>query len=206
MDPFNDTISHLVSRWQQADKVFLRQLFPLLAEGKPVSPKHLVDITGRDIAAVEEALDKGRTTRDRNGDVTEVFGISLGPACHRIRVGEVTLHSCCALVAQMVPFFLGRNVTIESVDPLNNKLITVEISPNGIQSVAPSSAVGILVVTEHEGILEDVRSAFCSHVNYSSDPVSAQLYADKDPRRYVVTVEHFNDVALRLYSAIWETL
>lgn len=203
-DSFNDTIVHLVARWQAADKLFLRQVLALLAEGSHVSPQAIADVTGMDMASVEDKLKKGRTTSDENGDITEVFGIMLTPTCHRIQVGEVTLYSCCALVAQMVSMILHKPITIESVDPLNGTGINICLSPSGVQSVDPESAVGILVATHEEQVLSDVRAAFCSHVYYSSDPVSAEKFAKNYPQRYVVTVDHFYDAARRLYTAVWE--
>lgn len=203
LDSFNDTIMHLAARWKDADKPFLRQLFPLLAEGSPVSPGYLAEITGKDIVNVELALVNGRTSRDENGHVVELFGIMQTPACHRIRIGQVSLYSCCALVAQMVPLLLGKTLAIESRDPINNRLVVLNVSPAGIISVEPHTAVGTLVITDQELVLSDVRSAFCTHVNLFSDSASAQEFVNKDSRRYVVAIEQFNEASRRLYAAIW---
>ncbi len=202
-DSFEDVIAHLVSRWQQADKTILRPLFSLLAEGTPVSPKRLAELTGQDLVLVEQALISGRTSRDEDGNVIELFGIMQMPARHRIQIGQVCLFSCCALVAQMVPVFLGKPARIESVDPISNRLISLDISPLGIQSVAPQSAVGTLVITNQEEVLSDVRSAFCTHVHHFPDAESAQDFIAKDSRRYLVTIQRFNEASHRLCTAIW---
>jgi len=202
-DSFEDVIKHLVSRWQQADKIILRQLFPLLAEGKPVSPKRLAELTGNDLVLVEKALISGRTSRDEEGNVIELFGIMQMPARHRIQIGQVCLFSCCALVAQMVPILLGKPTRIESVDPISNRLVTLDTSPSGIQSVEPLSAVGTLVITNQEEVSTDVRSAFCTHVHHFPDVESAQEFIAKDSRRYLVTIQQFNEASHRLCTAIW---
>lgn len=202
-DSFEDVIEHLVSRWQQTDKIILRQLFPLLAEGKPVFPKRLAELTGKDLVSVEQALINGRTSRDEEGNVIELFGIMQMPARHRIQIGQVCLFSCCALVAQMVPLLLGRTTKIESVDPISNRLVILDISPSGIQSVEPLSTVGTLVITKQEEVLADVRSAFCMHVHHFSDAESAQEFIILDSRRYLVTIQQFNEASRRLFDAIW---
>jgi len=202
-DSFDDVIKHLVSRWQQADKIILRQLFPLLAEGKPVPPKLIADLTGKGMVLVEQALINGRTSRDEEGNVIELFGIMQMPARHRIQIGQVCLFSCCALVAQMVPLLLNLPARIESVDPMSNRLVTLDISSSGIQSVKPLSTVGTLVITKQEEVLADVRSAFCMHVHHFPDAESAQEFVANDSRRYVVTIQQFNEAARRLCDAIW---
>lgn len=202
-DSFDDVIKHLVSRWQNADKMILRQLFPLLAEGKPVHPNRLAELTGKDMVSIEQALINGRTSRDEEGNVTELFGIMQMPARHRIQIGQVCLFSCCALVAQMVPILLGIPTRIESVDPISNRLVTLDISPDGIQSVEPLCSVGTLVITKQEEVLTDVRSAFCTHVHHFPDAVSAQEFVANDSRRYLVTIQQFNEASHRLCTAIW---
>jgi hypothetical protein len=53
---FDDTIDHLKTRWADADKNFLRQLFPLIADGRPISPSCFAQITQKNVATVELEL------------------------------------------------------------------------------------------------------------------------------------------------------
>lgn len=61
INTFQKTRDHLATRWQGTDKNLLRHIFPLLAQGRPVSPFQLTKITGKDIATVEQELIKGHT-------------------------------------------------------------------------------------------------------------------------------------------------
>ena len=200
---FEKTIEHISLRWRETNKVLLRQLFPLLAQGRPVQPMQLAQITGNDIPRVEQALSDGHTDRDKQGNVIELFGITQVPTLHRIQVGHACLFSCCALVSQMVPLLLSQTAVIESVDPVGHRLVRLAISPTGIQSVEPESAVGTLVLTSAEQVQKDVRSAFCMHVHHFPDTDSAQEFVDLDPRRYVVDIQQFHMAALQLTAAIW---
>ncbi len=203
LNSFGKTIEHISLRWQQTDKILLRQLFPLLAQGRPIPPTQLAQITGNDVPTVEQALIEGHTDRDRQGNVIELFGITQAPTLHRIQVGDVCLFSCCALVSQMVPLLLSQTATIESVDPVGHRLVRLVISPTGIQSVEPYSAVGTLVLTSAEQVQKDVRSAFCMHVHHFPDTDSAQEFVNIDQRRYVVDIQQLHGAARQLTTAIW---
>ena len=82
-------------------------------------------------------------------------------------------------------------------------MVILNVSPDGIKSVEPHTAVGTLVITDQEQVLSDVRSAFCTHVNLFADSESAQEFVNKDSRRYVVAIEQFNEASRRHYAAIW---
>jgi len=200
---FDDTIDHLKTRWADADKNFLRQLFPLIADGRPISPSRFAQITQKNVATVELELLKGNIDRDSEGNIIELFGITQAPTLHRIRLGEVFLFSCCALVAHMVPLLLDRPATIESVDPVSHRLTTIQVSSSGIHSLEPQRAVGTLVVTTQEQVLNDVRSAFCMHVCHFPDQETAEEFIAADSRRYLISITDLHNAARQLTDALW---
>lgn len=199
---FEETIEHLKTRWKDTDRDFLRQLFPLLADGRPISLTHLAEITHKDIATVEQELTKGYTGRDSDGNVIELFGVMHTPTLHRIQLGQVCLFSCCALVAHMVPLLLDQMATIESVDPISHRLVRLHVASSGVQVVDPQT-VGTLVVTTQEQVLKEVRSAFCEHVCYFPDEGTAEEFIAADSRRYRVDIHQFHEAACKLKSALW---
>lgn len=200
---FQETKEHIAVRWRECDKPFLQQLFPLLACGKPISLNSLALITGKSIPVIEHELLKGHVERDTQGNAVELFGISLVPTRHRIQVGQVCLFSCCALVAHMVPLLLEQTAISESVDPVRNELVRIRVSPTGVQSVDPESSVGTLVITKQNGVLENVRTAFCIHVCHFPNAESAYEFIALDERRYVVSIEQLYNAARQLKAAIW---
>jgi hypothetical protein len=115
----SETIGHLAARWVHADKRILQEVFPLLAEGRPVPVERIVAAAGAAPSSVEEALESGRAGRDTEGRVVELSGLMLGPTMHRVMIGDKALFCCCALLAQLVPTLLERPVTVESVDPVS---------------------------------------------------------------------------------------
>jgi alkylmercury lyase len=202
-EALSQTIDHISLRWHEADKSILRQIFPLLAEGRRVHLSRIVQATGRDSDSVLAALTSGHTEPDSQGCVSELFGITREPTYHRIQTEKVVLFSCCALVAHMIPLLLEQTSTIESVDPVRNSLMRLVVSPGGVESVKPRRTVGTLVVTRSEEVLTDVRSAFCSHVRHFPDRQTAGEFAAEDSRRYVVELEELCRAARELFAAIW---
>lgn len=197
------TIGHIASRWQEADKSILRKLFPLLAQGKPIPPALFAQIIDKDVLTVEKALQIGRTDRDLNGRVIELFGVMLIPTPHRIMVEDVALFSCCAMVSQMVPSLVGKNATVESIDAINNKVVKIRISPKSIQSVEPKDSVATFVMTNEEDVLRDVRSAFCGHVRHFINMETAAEFIRMNPKRYIVGIDQLNQIAQQLQDMIW---
>lgn len=199
----SNTIADLAARWNNADNKLLRQVFPMLAEGRPVEVERIAERTGTTVKVVQKALVNGRASRDSYGHVIELSGLMLDPTLHRIEVKGIALFSCCALLAHMTPFFLGRPVILESVDPQNRGIIRLEINSRSIESITPSEAVGTFVVTKQHELDANIREAFCSHVHHFTDLESAKIYASSDVRRYVLGIEELRSAAEDLYQAVW---
>ncbi len=197
------TMEHLILRWKEADKPNLRKLFPLLAEGRPISTTQFSKIIGKDIITTEEILKGGRTDRDKQGRVVELYGITLITTPHRIMVDDVALFSCCAMVSQMVPLLLRKNATIESLDPVDNRIIKTRISESKIASVEPMEAVASFVVTNQEDVFEDISSSFCSHVRFFTNIKNAEEFINMDSRRYMISIDTLFHIAQQLQENIW---
>ncbi len=200
------TIEHLANRWATADKQVLRHVFPLLAEGRPVQIEQIAERASTSVAIVEKALTAGRASLDAAGRVIELSGLMLIPSLNRVEVDGMALFSCCALLAHMTPFLLGRDVKLESVDPLNRRLIRFELSPAAITAVAPGHAVATFVKTEPMTMEADIGAAFCSHVHHFADRESANTFAATDERRYVVGIGQIRDAAEKLYRTVWNQM
>jgi alkylmercury lyase len=198
-----ETIGHLATRWEQADKSILRAVFPLLAAGGPVTVERIALAAGAEAAVVETALQLGRVDRNTKGWVTELFGITTAPTTHRIEIEGVVLYSCCALVAQMVPMLVDQPARIETVDPISRQLVRIQLTPDKLTSVDPPEAWGTFVRTELEALQKNVGEAFCHHIHNFTSQETAEQYAQQDKRRYILNMETFHDVARQLTMAVW---
>jgi len=75
------------------------------------------------------ALRQGRAGFDGNGNVHELYGVDLNPSLHRAEVDGAALFTCCAFVAQMLPFILDEPIQVESIDPVTRRIVRMSISP-----------------------------------------------------------------------------
>ena len=94
------------------------------------------------------ALRQGRAGFDGNGNVHELYGVDLNPSLHRAEVDGAALFTCCAFVAQMLPFILDEPIQVESIDPVTRRIVRMSISPETEISYEPKSAVATLVCVE----------------------------------------------------------
>jgi hypothetical protein len=200
----SETIGHLAARWAGADKRILRQVFPLLAEGRPVPVTRISEATGSTAPAVEAALNLGRAGRDVEGRVVELSGLMLSPTMHRVMIGDAALFSCCALLAELVPALIGRPVTVESIDPVSRRLVRLDITPEGVARVRPEEAVGSFVRPEAGAMAADVGANFCRHVHHFASFDSAKAFVAADDRRFAVTIGELYEAAQMLHREAWE--
>lgn len=199
----SETIGHLAARWAKADKRILRQVFPLLVEGRPVPVTRISEVTGSTPSMVEAALELGRAERDMEGRVIELSGLMLSPTMHRVVIGNVGLFSCCALLAELVPALIGQPVTVESIDPVSRRIVRLVITPEGVAAVEPEGAVGSFVLTEAGGVMADVGANFCRHVHHFASDDSANTFVGADHRRYALAIGELYEAAQMLYQEAW---
>jgi alkylmercury lyase len=198
-----ETVKQLAARWASGDKQLLRQVFPLLALGKPLPISTIVEVSGSSRQKVEEALRLGRAGCDSDGQVIGLSGLVLTPTMHRIEIDGVTLFGCCAVLSQLAPSLVGKPATIESVDPVSRRVVKVTVTPEEITAIDPPEAVGSLIVTDPKGVNEDVAANFCSHVHHFSSAQSAGEFVAADSRRYVVEMRELHGTARLLHQEVW---
>ena len=169
------TVAHLAARWASSDTSVLKRIFPLLAEGRPISSNQVSEMSGLPLSVIEQALDDPKIGRDKSGRAIELFGFTLQPTLHQISIDRVQMFSCCALVAHTIPLLIQRSVAIESVDPIDRSMIRLEIEPGGIRNVDPSEVVATMIRTSARGIGANVSEGLCSHIHHFANPVKTRV-------------------------------
>lgn len=203
-DKIKKIVEELTRRWQKVDTKLLLPVFPLLAKGQPVLVSRLAELANKEVASIRKALEAAHTEVNNLGEIKELFGVTVKPTRHRIRVKEKELFGCCALVAQMVPHFLGTVVEIQSLDPVTQKTVSIRVSPDGIEAFFPDNAVATLVTVDTVECDMNIASIFCNHVNHFVSVDSANRFVGENSRRFVVGLEELFYTAKKLYSAVWE--
>ena len=169
------------------------QCMRLLVRGRPVPLKDLAVALGVSEETVDLTLNAIGTGVKRNdaGDVVEIFGLSLNPTRHRFIVGDQELFVWCAGDALAFAPAIGQPVQIESTDPVGGDVIRLEITPEGVKSVEPETAVVSWVTVVDPAA---IRESFCNNVNFFASPETANQYLAKRPGLKMFTVRDAEEV------------
>lgn len=198
------TVDNFATRWAKSDKSILNQVFPLLASEQFLTEEQIVEVTGANHLDVGEALNLGRAGRNQQGRVIELFGIVKTTTIHRIEFNQTTLFSCCALVAHMVPMLTdARTARIVSTDPISKESVSVTIRDHTLASFMPGDAKGTFVSSELSDVMDGVGDAFCNHVKHFASTETAKEFIAQNPKRFILNMDEFHDIAIKMYEAIW---
>jgi alkylmercury lyase len=172
----------------------------LLARGKPVSPEEIAAAAaGKSPEEVRAALDRFPSAEwDEQARVVGL-GLTLRLTPHRLELEGRTLFAWCALDALLFPVLLGRPATIESPCRGTGEPVRVKVTPAGIETVEPSSAVVSIVAARD---LASVRSAGCNNTHFFSSPEAASRWLERHPEATILPMED----AFRLGQLIAEGL
>lgn len=201
---FDATIRCLADRWSGARP--LLPGFPLLARGRPLATDQIAKVAGISNREIDEVLENARCTLNENGHLIDLFGMMLTPTYHRLEIDGKSIFSCCALWAHVIPKLVDRMVLVESVDPYNSEMVRLEITPEKVKSIKPSTSVATMAVVEPSQIERDVGSAFCRHVRHFASSESACNFAAEFSSRRIVEIEEIHELAIQLYEAIWKSM
>ena len=154
----------------------------LLAEGEPISVRHLATAVALPEAAVEEALGGLRTvSRDEQGRATSACGLTLSATDFRLSYRGRSLYTWCALDTFLVAGLLGGDVRSDSCCPVTGEPVSVHAGPGGVRFAEPASAVMSLSLADlsRPG---PIGAAFCRHVKFfaSGETCERWLAGERD--------------------------
>lgn len=173
-------------KWGIAFFQAIPHMLRLLAEGRPVTLDRLATASSLPVQAIEAALrQQPGTDWDDQGRLLG-FGLTLRPTPHRFTFDGRTVFGWCATDALMFPVALGTPGTVESTCPATGRLIKVEVTPERVESVDPSSAVVSLVRPDR---VDDVRTEVCALGSFFASREAAAEWLTAHPEGMVSSVE-----------------
>jgi hypothetical protein len=136
--------------------------FDRLVTGKPVAVAVLAEALDVDVAAVRDVVAdqarRGLVDVDERGRIVGAHGLTLAPTDHELVLGDVVVHTWCALDAIGIPATLGvdARATITAGD---GEPVTIEL-PAGEPLGTGEAAMWLPT-----GPCEDLRADFCAQAN-----------------------------------------
>jgi alkylmercury lyase len=173
-------------KWGIAFFQAIPHVLRLLAEGRPVTLDRLATVSSLPVHDVEAALrQQPGTDWDDQGRLLG-FGLTLRPTPHRFTFDGRTIFGWCASDTLMFPVALGKSGVVESPCPATGQQIKVEVTPERVQRVDPSSAVVSLVRPDK---VDDIRGEVCALGNFFASSEAAGEWLAAHPEGMVHSVE-----------------
>ena len=172
------------------------RLWREVARGGPLSPERVEQIASAldlEQQTAHEVLDK-MCERDGDGLVVGIAGLSQHQHPHRFTVNGTQLATWCAWDALFLPVMLQQTAEVSSLCPTTGETIRLTITPEGVTSYQPESAVISIVIPQptKNGLesVEEIWMTFCHHIHFFSSPQAAQEWvATRGQEIAILTVE-----------------
>ncbi len=175
-------------------------LYRRLGEGRAVRRTALAKYLSLPPARLDVSLnDISRSTIefDATGSITAFGGLSLTPANHRFKIGNKELHTWCVFDALFLPEILNKSATASTRCPATGKTIEIEMTPGAIVSSRPSEPVMSIIAPDSAACCNNLRGAFCNHVNLFIDDCAFRDWATDRPDVAFVSLEEAHELALQ---------
>jgi len=161
-----------------------------LAKGNPVSPTQLSDIWGMPLDQVrvilKQAEENGRVEINTQGNLVGAV-LSLNPTQHQISMDNQHLYAWCAYDAMYAPGVVGMPAQIVSEDPVTAGRIQISITPDGVETIQPESAV-VSVVDPGGDMSAGPESTRCTHMLFFESRESAEQWKQDRTGVSILTV------------------
>ncbi|MGQ0551573.1 MAG: organomercurial lyase [Armatimonadota bacterium] len=164
------------------------QVYRLLAESEPVSPRRLAGTLNLSEIRVRDSLARWPGIYyDGDRSIIAFWGLALPEMPHRFHVDGRTLYTWCAWDSLFIPGILGKNARVESADPVTKQKISLVVGPNGVKEVTPAGTVVSFLAPETP-FDADVIQSFCHFVHFFSSPETASKWISEHPNTFILSV------------------
>ncbi len=197
MPPSNlDEIARAIANGLNCEhRAFCLQLLRLLANGQPISPEQLATTLNISRDQVNTILRQLTDIEyDREGNIV-ASGLSLVPTPHHLYLNGHALYTWCALDALSYPYILQQPAYVESPCPVTAFKISLNLTPESIESLEPASTVVSFVIPEKAKTCCNVRNTFCCYVHFLSSFEAAAMWHSEHQDAIILPVEEAHRVA-----------
>lgn len=108
---------------------------------------------------------------------------------HRLVVDDQTLYAWCAWDSLFIPPLINKTTTIHSRCATTHQDIELVVSPSGIESITPSTAVMSFVAADGKPIEDDIINQFCHYVLFFHTADAGAQWIDQHPGTFLMTID-----------------
>lgn len=180
-------------------------LYRELAKGEVVDEVRLGRSLGSPAAEVRAFLERDNIKcllyPDDQGRVLGFGGLAATTMHHRFETGGRMLSTWCAWDSLFIPEILGCPAWVSSADPESGEIVRLVVTPEGIDSVEPTSAVISFIwptAQVFRSSAENVMTKFCHYIFFFASRVSGERWVDKNPGTFLYSLDNAFALAKRL--------
>ncbi len=173
-------------------------LYRRLGASAPVTRAELADDLDMSAAALESdlrAIPPSALDIDSNGAIVAFGGLSQIPASHRFTVGDLALYTWCVFDALFLPRLIGKSAISITRCPVTGERIEISLTPTAIRSSRPAAPVMSIVAPDTMACRDNLRGAFCNHVNFFADSDAFRKWAGGGTDVAAVSLEEAHGLA-----------
>jgi len=134
---------------------------------------------------------------DQDGNVFAFGGLSIAEGNHEFHVDCQKLYTWCVFDGLFLPQLLGRPATLITHCPTTDIKIEIDLDPARIIRVNPAQPVMSLVAPDGDACCEDLRGAFCNHVNFFADENAFASWASERTDVTWISTERAHSLAMQ---------
>ena len=190
-------VKQFISRFSQVnmsvqEQTLVRQIYLLLAKGKPVLHEQIalsLGITGDSVNKAIKKLPSMYIDFDNQGRVTEFGGFGLDPTQNRFKVLGTTLYAWCAWDALFIPPILDETVYVEANCPVTDDQIQMTVTPRGVLDVKPAKTVMTFAIPGMEAFPDPEKFSFMKTVFFFNSREAASKWVSENPGPVILSLD-----------------
>lgn len=207
IDSYWNSIAAAVPVYTPEEQRSALTLYRELAKGEPVALEQFAAASGVSLPEAKTQLDRpslrALTYLDDRGRVLGFGGLAVAPMHHRFNVGGRALWTWCAWDSLFIPQLLSAGAHVESPDPETAEVVQLEVTPAGITSVRPPTAVMSFLAPDASAFRKSATNAmksFCHFVFFFASRESGGVWIAKHPGTFLYSLDQAAVLARRFNS------
>jgi len=184
-----DKIVGAVPRFDAVGQRIAVVLYHLLSGGEAVPLNRLADAVALPVETVRGTLARWPVFLNDQKAVIGFGGLTVVEMPpHRFIVDGRTLYTWCAWDSLFIPGVLGKTARVESVCPVTNGQIMLEVGPDGVRRVDPPTVV-VSFLTPDRSFDRDVIANFCHFIHFFRSADVAATWISRHMGTFLLSVD-----------------
>lgn len=165
------------------------QLYLLLARGENVSIDTLASSLNLNTDDTRQLLASWTgVSFNQQGLIDGFWGVSTKETSHRFVINQATLYTWCAWDLLFIPVIYQQTINATTTCPVSGQTIELAITPDGIESAKPDTAMITFIKPALEKIKEDVTGSFCQYVFFVDSEETGKQWQQQRSDGFLLTL------------------